>query len=194
MRRTSMHRAALLLAPLLFLAACSSGASKNANAGAANSAATGASANSTVVSQSSGGAKLNDCQYADKLKQAGSTLVSALTSVLGAGSSGTPASGLAAQAAALKGYTQIDAATLQVVNDLKGLQLPADLKKVNDQYISAYGDSEKQVLDAQKAAVSGNLAKAADIMSKANSDTKTRTDTITQNNKPVFDRLSACPK
>lgn len=184
--RTSMLRlGALMLAGAVTLAAACGGGD-----GEKSSTATGSASKSSAQAVAKDGKKLTDCEYAAMVEQAIADFASNVTKSSTAMVSASPSGSVDEQVSLA--FEALDNELAKTIDELKALNLPSDLKKMNDGIIQLFEEFRKQVPEMKKAALSGDTARITQIVTKASTDLGSRMEKLDKENPGVSNRLSKC--
>jgi hypothetical protein len=177
---------ALLLAGAVTLTAACGGSKDEDKSSDTSSGET----KSSAQVQTKGGKKLTDCEYAETVEQAianfATNVVQSSSAMVSAAPSGS------ANEQVSQAFDALDKELAKTIDELKALNLPNDLKKMNDGMILLFEEFRKQVPEMKKAALAGDSAKVTQIVSKTTSDLSPRLEKLAKDNPDVSNRLDKC--
>ena len=176
---------ALLLAGAVTLTAACGGSKDEDKSSTSNS-----ETKSSAQVQTKGGKKLSDCEYAETVEQAIANFATNVVQSSSAMASAAP-SGSADEQVSLA-FDALDKELVKTIDELKALNLPNDLKKMNDGMILLFEEFRKQVPEMKKAALAGDSARVTQIVSKTTSDLSPRLEKLAKDNPDVSNRLDKC--
>jgi hypothetical protein len=187
------------------VASATTGAGGSGSATATRTATTAASATTTgtatrtatTTAGTQTGGVLTDCQYVQKVQDLIAQFESAFqksadTLTSAAGSISNPDDAKAKLNQAIDGLDQ-QLGTL--VSQFRALNVPPDIKPVNDELVAGFQDLRNKLPDARKAASAGTVAgftQALQIIEQAGTDAANRFDQLEQKYPDVSKRLSNC--